>query len=77
CTLPDPHQRVRRQPHMRMRDTMNLMVKQNVILSLAVIAMLIVANFLQFFALPFGVMGHEGITFLVILNGLRLLKGNN
>ncbi|WP_439099868.1 hypothetical protein, partial [Bacillus paranthracis] len=25
---------------------------------------------------PFGVIGHEGSTILVILNGLRLLKGS-
>ncbi|EAO53363.1 Lead, cadmium, zinc and mercury transporting ATPase [Bacillus thuringiensis serovar israelensis ATCC 35646] len=29
-----------------------------------------------FLALPFGVIGHEGSTILVILNGLRLLKGS-
>ncbi|MEN1938138.1 heavy metal translocating P-type ATPase [Paenibacillus sp. 102] len=61
----------------RLSKRMNRIVKQNVILSLAVITMLICSNFLQFLALPFGVIGHEGSTILVILNGLRLLKGNN
>ncbi|PED09304.1 heavy metal translocating P-type ATPase [Bacillus pseudomycoides] len=61
----------------RLSKRMNRIVKQNVIFSLAVIAMLICSNFLQFLALPFGVIGHEGSTILVILNGLRLLKGNN
>ena len=59
----------------RLSKRMNRIVKQNVIFSLAVIAMLICSNFLQFLALPFGVIGHEGSTILVILNGLRLLKG--
>ena len=61
----------------RLSKRMNRIVKQNVIFSLAVIAMLICSNFLQFLALPFGVIGHEGSTILVILNGLRLLKGDN
>nr|MBR9646790.1 hypothetical protein [Streptococcus sp. 11-4097] len=60
----------------RLSKRMNRIVKQNVIFSLAVIAMLICSNFLQFLALPFGVIGHEGSTILVILNGLRLLKRN-
>ncbi|MGR3778893.1 heavy metal translocating P-type ATPase [Bacillus paramycoides] len=61
----------------RLSKRMNRIVKQNVIFSLTVIAMLICSNFLQFLALPFGVIGHEGSTILVILNGLRLLKGSN
>ncbi|WP_243525636.1 heavy metal translocating P-type ATPase [Bacillus pseudomycoides] len=61
----------------RLSKRMNRIVKQNIIFSLAVITMLICSNFLQFLALPFGVIGHEGSTILVILNGLRLLKGNN
>ncbi|MCI0766593.1 heavy metal translocating P-type ATPase [Bacillus sp. TL12] len=61
----------------RLSKRMNRIVKQNIIFSLAVIALLICSNFLQLLALPFGVIGHEGSTILVILNGLRLLKGNN
>ncbi|MGQ0517387.1 hypothetical protein ACT453_45505, partial [Bacillus sp. D-CC] len=38
----------------RLSKRMNRIVKQNVIFSLAVIAMLICSNFLQFLALPFG-----------------------
>lgn len=53
---------------------MNRIVKQNIFLSLAVISVLIVSNFLQIIDLPLGVIGHEGSTILVILNGLRLLK---
>ncbi|WP_028402278.1 heavy metal translocating P-type ATPase [Ectobacillus panaciterrae] len=60
----------------RLSKRMNAIVKQNVVFSLAVIMLLICSNFLQFLALPFGVIGHEGSTILVILNGLRLLKAN-
>ncbi|MCC3371943.1 heavy metal translocating P-type ATPase [Cohnella sp. REN36] len=50
-------------------------VKQNVSFAVAVIACLIAANFVTGIALPLGVVGHEGSTILVILNGLRLLRG--
>lgn len=53
---------------------MNRIVKQNVFFSLTVIAVLIISNFLQAIDLPLGVIGHEGSTILVILNGLRLLR---
>jgi len=53
---------------------MNRIVKQNIIFSLSVIALLICSNFLQMIDLPYGVIGHEGSTILVILNSLRLLK---
>lgn len=53
---------------------MNRIIKQNVIFSITVIVLLICSNFLQAINLPLGVIGHEGSTILVILNGLRLLK---
>ncbi|TDF95151.1 heavy metal translocating P-type ATPase [Paenibacillus piri] len=49
-------------------------VKQNMVFALSVILLLILANFIQGIALPLGVVGHEGSTILVILNGLRLLR---
>lgn len=49
-------------------------VKQNMIFAVSVIAALMLGNFMQGIALPFGVIGHEGSTILVILNGLRLLR---
>lgn len=49
-------------------------VKQNMIFAVTVIVTLMLSNFLQGIALPFGVVGHEGSTILVILNGLRLLR---
>ncbi|OZU87735.1 cadmium-translocating P-type ATPase [Virgibacillus indicus] len=53
---------------------MNKIVKQNVIFSLSVITILILTNFFQLLDMPLGVIGHEGSTILVILNGLRLLR---
>lgn len=53
---------------------MNRIIKQNVIFSITVIMILISSNFFQILDLPFGVIGHEGSTILVILNSLRLLK---
>jgi Zn2+/Cd2+-exporting ATPase len=58
----------------KLSKKMNRIVKQNVIFSIVVIMILISTNFLQLIQLPFGVIGHEGSTILVILNGLRLLK---
>ncbi|MHA6259130.1 heavy metal translocating P-type ATPase [Sporosarcina sp. CAU 1771] len=55
---------------------MNRIVKQNIFFSITVIAILIVANFMQVVDLPLGVIGHEGSTILVILNGLRMLNRN-
>ncbi|MED4080370.1 heavy metal translocating P-type ATPase [Halalkalibacterium halodurans] len=53
---------------------MNRIVKQNIVFSIVVILALIASNFMQFLHLPMGVIGHEGSTILVILNGLRLLR---
>ncbi|ASN06901.1 heavy metal translocating P-type ATPase [Virgibacillus necropolis] len=53
---------------------MNKVVKQNIIFSLSIIGLLIASNLFQVLDLPLGVIGHEGSTILVILNGLRLLK---
>ncbi len=53
---------------------MNRIIKQNIVFSLSVIGLLILSNFLQVIDMPLGVIGHEGSTILVILNGLRLLK---
>lgn len=58
----------------RLSKKMQRIVKQNMFFSLAVIILLVLSNFLQVLNLPLGVIGHEGSTILVILNGLRLLK---
>lgn len=59
-----------------MSRKMQRIVKQNIIFSLSVIMLLIISNFFQVISLPLGVIGHEGSTILVILNGLRLLKNS-
>ncbi|HHW38810.1 MAG TPA: cadmium-translocating P-type ATPase [Bacillales bacterium] len=55
-------------------NRMNKIIKQNVVFSISVIILLIASNFFQVLDLPYGVIGHEGSTMLVILNGLRLLR---
>ncbi|RIJ68877.1 MULTISPECIES: heavy metal translocating P-type ATPase [unclassified Rummeliibacillus] len=55
---------------------MQKIVKQNITFSISVIVLLIISNFLQAVDLPLGVVGHEGSTILVILNGLRMLKNH-
>jgi len=59
----------------RLSKKMNRIIKQNMVFSIAVIIALIAANFMQSLSLPLGVVGHEGSTILVILNGLRMLRG--
>ncbi len=58
-------------------------VRQNVIFSVSVIAVLVSVTVLGpllvpgfFMPLPLGVVGHEGSTLIVVLNGLRLLRMN-
>lgn len=53
---------------------MQRIVKQNIVFAISVIILLICSNFLQVLDLPLGVVGHEGSTILVILNGLRMLR---
>lgn len=52
-------------------------VWQNIIFSLSVIAILVISVFTIQLPLTLGVIGHEGSTLLVVLNGLRLLKGGD
>lgn len=51
-------------------------IKQNITLALVSVAVLIIANFFGELTLPAGVLGHEGSTLLVTLNGMRLLKNS-
>ena len=50
-----------------------LVVRQNIAFSIAVIALLIAGVFLVDLPLPLGVLGHEGSTVIVVLNGLLSL----
>ena len=58
----------------RIAEAVKLSKKMNRIIKQIVMMILIASNFLQFLDLPYGVIGHEGSTILVILNSLRLLK---
>ena len=58
----------------RMSRKMQRIVKQNMFFSISVIILLVISNFFQAINLPIGVIGHEGSTILVILNGLRMLR---
>jgi Cd2+/Zn2+-exporting ATPase len=49
-------------------------VKQNLVLGLGMIVILVASDLLGWITLPWGVVGHEGSTLLVTLNGLRLLR---
>ncbi len=57
----------------RLSKKMRTIIKQNIIFALSVITLLLISNLSQAINLPLGVVGHEGSTILVILNGLRLL----
>ena len=50
-------------------------IRQNITISLGVIFFLIISALAEKINLTAGVIGHEGSTVLVILNGLRLLRG--
>ena len=49
-------------------------IRQNLVFSLGVIALLVVSALWQKINLSLGVVGHEGSTVVVVLNGLRLLR---
>ena len=50
-------------------------VWQNITFALTVILVLVLGSFVINLPLPLGVVGHEGSTVIVVLNGLRLLTG--
>jgi Cd2+/Zn2+-exporting ATPase len=59
----------------RLGQRSQAVIKQNLVFALGFILLLITANFIGNISLPLGVIGHEGSTVLVILSGLRLLRG--
>jgi Cd2+/Zn2+-exporting ATPase len=54
------------------RQAMRIL-QQNLIFATSVIVVLVILTFTANLRLPLGVVGHEGSTLLVVLNGLRLL----
>jgi Cd2+/Zn2+-exporting ATPase len=62
-------------PYMiRLSKKLDRIIKQNIVFALTVIVLLVLTNLAKLVNLPLGVVGHEGSTILVILNGLRLLR---
>ncbi len=51
----------------------NRIIRQNLVFAFSMMALLVLATFVISLRLPLAVVGHEGSTVLVILNGLRLL----
>ena len=49
-------------------------IRQNLTFALTVIVVLVIATLMGQVPLPLGVVGHEGSTIIVVLNGLRLLR---
>ena len=49
-------------------------IKQNLIFSIGAMVVLVIAGLFCALPLPLAVIGHEGGTLLVVLNGLRLLR---
>lgn len=52
----------------------NLIIKQNLVISLGMVALLVPLTLLGTIAIGPAVVGHEGSTIIVVLNALRLLK---
>src|SRR5690606_13389106 len=59
---------------LRLGKGVSTIVMQNLTFAFAVIIGLIVANFAGWLTLPMAVVGHEGSSLLVALNGLRMLR---
>jgi Zn2+/Cd2+-exporting ATPase len=60
----------------RLSRSARSIIRQNIVISLAVILFLLLAALAEKINLTAGVIGHEGSTVLVILNGLRLLRSH-
>jgi Zn2+/Cd2+-exporting ATPase len=51
----------------------NMIIKQNLSFAIGILILMVVTTVFFYLPLPLGVLGHEGGTLLVVLNGLRLL----
>ncbi|MGX6969813.1 heavy metal translocating P-type ATPase [Vagococcus bubulae] len=58
----------------RLSKKLDKVVKQNIIFSMGVVALLVVLNIFGQMNLPIGILAHEGSTLVVLFNGLRLLS---
>jgi Cd2+/Zn2+-exporting ATPase len=57
----------------RLARSARVIIRQNLVFAFGMMAMLLAVTFFGSLRLPWAVVGHEGSTVLVILNGLRLL----
>lgn len=64
--LPEAHDLARRA---------NRVIRQNLAFALGIMVVMVVTTLVARLPLPLGVLGHEGGTILVVMNGLRLLGG--
>ena len=55
----------------------NRIIRQNLIFACGIMVIMVLLTLFWYLPLPLGVVGHEGGTLLVVLNGLRLLWKNN
>jgi heavy metal translocating P-type ATPase len=58
---------------MKLARAANRVIRQNLAFALGIMAVMVVATLVGDLPLPLAVVGHEGGTILVVLNGLRLL----
>ena len=69
------HDRLDRIPDLiRLARRTKAIIRTNLVFAATVILGLTIASFITKLPLPIAVIGHEGSTVLVILNGLRLLR---
>lgn len=57
----------------RLSKQTNRIIKQNLVFAIGILLLMVVVTVFFYLPLPLGVIGHEGGTLLVVLNGLRLL----
>jgi Cd2+/Zn2+-exporting ATPase len=60
----------------RLSHRARTIIRQNLVVSLGAVILLVTLALAQRINLSLGVVGHEGSTVLVVLNGLRLLRSN-
>ncbi|HMP82779.1 MAG TPA: cation-translocating P-type ATPase, partial [Verrucomicrobiota bacterium] len=61
----------------RLSQRARRIIRQNLVISLGTVAVLVTFAMLGKIPLPVGVVGHEGSTVVVVMNSLRLLLGGN
>jgi Cd2+/Zn2+-exporting ATPase len=60
----------------RLSQRARRIIRQNLVVSLGTVAVLVVFALIGKIPLPVGVVGHEGSTVIVVMNSLRLLLGS-